>query len=158
MKSIHLRKLQPRDLAHFAKWWRDDYLRSVTSGDHTKLSDKEVATYFKDMLDNTQDFHFMIEHDGKTIGHVSLNQRPNNWYETQIIIGKGQYRGHGYGPAAIDQLIFFAQEHNIKQMYLEVRPDNLPAISAYQKCGFKKVKTIERPNKPNLKIVIRMEL
>lgn len=158
MESINLRKLKLSDISFFAKWWRDDYLRTVTSGDSKPISNDEVKEYFDAMLKSEDDYHFMVELDNTVIGHISLNKRGDGWYETQIVIGNEQYRDHGYGTAAIQQLIKFAKEHQLNKVYLEVRPDNKPAIATYKKCGFRPIETIERPEEPYLKTVLRMEL
>ncbi len=155
--NIILRKLQSNDTIYFAKWWRNYEMIKLTSGNFDELSDIEVNKYFQNMLKSTKDYNWMIESDGITIGHISLNKRPKNWYETQIVIGEKEYWSKGIGGIAINQSIQKAKEENITKIYLEVRPENLRAIRAYEKIGFKIIKHIKYPNNPNLPETIRME-
>lgn len=100
----------------------------------------------------------MIVVDRKTIGHISLAKRGNNWYETQIVIGEKQYWGKGYGHRSIKLLIKKSRLLGISKIYLEVRPTNLRAISAYGYCSFQKIKTVLYPKNKHLPETLRMEL
>lgn len=157
MAHIILRSIRLTDKPSFARWWRDDDLLALTSGDPNKISDTEVDRYFSAMLNAKNDYHFIIECGGTTIGHISLNQQRSDWYETQIVIGEKEYWDKGYGTIAITKLLEFAEQKQINKIYLEVRPDNQRAIAAYKKCGFKEIKTIHRAKEPYLKDVTRME-
>jgi len=158
MDELLLRKLNFSDKKYFAEWWRDEELLRLTSGILDKISDDEVEEYFSAILNSTDDYHFMIDVGDKTVGHLSLSKRENDWYETQIIIGNKEYRGMGYGSEAINQLIEKAQDLSISRIYLEVRPDNLRAIKAYEKCGFQKKGIIHYPENKNQPETMRMEL
>lgn len=130
----------------------------LTSGDFKPISDTEVKEYFEKMINSKEDNHWIIECDKETIGHISLNKRKNNWFETQIIIGEKEFWNKGFGSMAILEMIKKAKKLNINHIYLEVRPDNLRAISAYKKAGFKEKRTIKYPENPNLPETLRMEI
>jgi len=87
---IRLRALKPSDLTYFQTWWRDKELIALTSGDFSKLSDRQVQAYFNEEIDSKT-----------VIGHASLSQREDRWYETQIVLGDKSARGKGYGPVAL---------------------------------------------------------
>lgn len=156
-KQASLRKLGSSDLSLFAKWWRDKELLKLTSGQLKKISDEEVEKYFSEMLQNKADRHFIIELDKKAIGHIALCKRKNDWYETQIVIGEKQYWGNGYGTQAIQSLITQAKKLYIDKIYLEVRPNNIRAIKAYEKSGFTKKNLIKYPQNKFLPKTLRME-
>lgn len=158
MSTISLRKIKVSDKSYFAKWWRDKDLLKLTSGILKPILDNEVEKYFKEILQNKNDYHFLIDLDGKIIGHTSLIKRKDNWHETQIVIGEKEYQDKGYGTKAIQLLINKAKKLNISKIYLEVRPDNLRAIRAYEKCGFRKIKIVKFPKNKNLPETLRMEL
>lgn len=158
MHRITLRKIRPSDRKYFAKWWRDEDLLKLTSGNLRKILDKEVDKYFLAMINNQVDYHFMIILNKKVIGHISLVKRKNNWHETQIIIGEKKYWGEGYGTEAIKQLIKKAKLKRIAKIYLEVRSDNLRAIRAYKKCGFIEKKIIKYPKNKFLPKTLKMEI
>jgi len=158
MEKLSLRKLKITDQKYFAKWWNDRDLRKLTSGRLGLISDKKVGKYFSAIFRNKKDYHFMITLNQKTIGHISLNMRKDNWHETQIIIGEKKYWGKGYGTEAIKQLIEKAKSKGISKIYLEVRPNNLRAIRAYEKCGFQKAEFKRYPKNKYLSLTLRMEL
>ena len=98
----------------------------------------------------------MIMASSNIIGHISLSKRKDQWLETQIVIGEKDYWNQGYSSRAIKNLI--SKIDRLTKIYLEVRPDNLRAIKAYEKSGFKKVKLIKYPNNKYLPETLRMEL
>ncbi len=110
------------------------------------------------LIKSHTDYHFLINLGKKVIGHIALAKRRNNWYETQIIIGEKKYWGRGYGSEAIKILIQKAKQFKIYKIYLEVRPTNIRAIRAYERCGFQKVKTVLYPKNKHLSKTLRMEL
>lgn len=136
--KIILKKLKHTDKKYFAKWWRDRELLKLTSGILKRISDQEVDKYFLAILDSKTDHHFMIVMNEKTIGHISLVKSRNNWYETQIVIGNKKYLNKGIGTKAVQLLIKKAHRLGISKIYLEVRPTNIRAVKAYEKCGFEK--------------------
>lgn len=156
--AVLLRKLKLSDRKHFAKWWNDKDLRKLTSGRLGPISDKKIDKYFSAIINNKNDYHFMIILDRKAIGHINLSKRKNNWYETQIIIGEKEYWGRGYGTKAIKLLFNKAKRLGISKIYLEVRPENLRAIRAYEKCGFRKIRLIKHLKNRYQLETLRMEL
>lgn len=158
MSLISLRKLKPSDIKYFSQWWRDKDLLRLTSGRLRCISDKEVEKYFLKMIKSKTDYHFIITLNKRAIGHISLVKRRNNWYETQIIIGEKKYWGKGYGSKAIKQLIKKAKIKEINKIFLEVRPNNIRAIRAYEKCGFIKAGFKKYPKNKYLPETLKMIL
>jgi RimJ/RimL family protein N-acetyltransferase len=157
MKKLSLRKLKITDQRYFKKWWNDMDLRKFTSGRPGLISDKKIDKYFS-MMKDKNDYHFMILLNQKVIGHVALMKKKNKWYETIIIIGEKECWNKGYGTEAIKQLIKKAKSKNISKIYLEVRPNNLRAIRAYEKCGFERKGLKKYPKNKYLPLTLRMEL
>lgn len=158
MQKLYLRKIQKADIRYFAKRWRDKELLRLTSGIFDPILDDEVEKYFLTMRKSLKDFHYVILIGGRVVEHISLMKRKTNKYETQIVIGEKEYRGKGYGTKAIRRLIAIAKRRRIFNIYLEVRPTNLHAISAYENAGFSKLKTKKYPDNTYLKEVLQMEL
>ena len=50
-----------------------------------------------------------------------------------------------------------ARKDGMRMIFLEVRPDNLRAIRAYEKCGFEHVRLVEHMDNPDLPVTMRME-
>ncbi len=153
-----MRKIKLSDKKYFAKWWRDKDLLKLTSGRLRRISDKKVDKYFLQMIKSKNDYHFLINLNKKSIGHISLMKRKNNWHETQIIIGEKKYWCKGYGTKAIHLLIKKAKQIDIPKIYLEVRPNNARAIKAYEKCGFQKSGIKKYPENKYLPETLRMVL
>ena len=86
-----LRNLIKNDSQYFAKWWRDKELINLTSGDHTFLSDKEIQEQTQEMINDPNSYHWMIETDDKTVGHINLNKISEGKAEMQIVIGEKDY-------------------------------------------------------------------
>lgn len=155
--ALILRKLQPDDKRYFASWWRDLVLIALTSGVHTKITDRQVDAGFSAMLLEVEDRHYIIELNGRVIGHIALIGRDGGWHETQIVIGERGNWGRGYGTKSIRLLLDLARQDGVRKIFLEVRPDNLRAIRAYEKCGFRAVGLCEYPENRNLPLTLRME-
>ncbi|MDU8885102.1 GNAT family N-acetyltransferase [Yeosuana sp. MJ-SS3] len=49
-----------------------------------------------------------------------------------------KHRGNGYNKLIVDALLKWCKEREVFEIRLDVYDDNLPAIKAYQKSGFKK--------------------
>ncbi|MFH1393242.1 MAG: GNAT family N-acetyltransferase [Patescibacteria group bacterium] len=158
MKKISLREIKLSDKRFFAKWWRSKELLKLTSGILKRISDKEVEKYFSAIFHRRENYHFIIELDRNAVGHISLVKRKNGWYETQIIIGEKKYWNKNYGTKAIQLLIKKAKKFNFSKIYLEVRPDNVRAITVYEKCGFEKSKIKKYPKNKYLPEVLIMRL
>jgi len=158
MATIYLRKLNVSDIRYFLKWWRDKDLLRLTSGRLRRISDGKVRKYFLKMINSKADYHFIITLDKKSVGHISLIKKGNNRYETQIIIGEKKYWNKSYGTKAIKMLINKAKKMKIFKIYLEVRPNNIRAIKAYENCGFVRTKNKRYPRNKYLPETVRMEL
>ena len=156
--DIKLRKIKISDKKYFAKWWRDKDLLKLTSGILKRITDKEVSEYFLKILASKSDFHYIILAGRKVIGHIALEKRKSGWYETQIVIGEKNYQSKGYGTKAIKLLINKAKKTNIEKIYLEVRSNNVRAIKAYEKCGFRKAGIKKYPKNKYLPQTLKMAL
>jgi RimJ/RimL family protein N-acetyltransferase len=157
MPEIELTQVKLADKKYFSIWWRDMDLIKLTSGVLEPASDIEIEEYFQEILQSKTDYHFMIGLNNKTIGHINLSKRQNDWYETQIVIGNKDYIGKGYGPKAIEILMGKATKLGINKIFLEVRPTNTRAIKAYLKSGFVNAGTIHYPENVFQPIALRME-
>jgi diamine N-acetyltransferase len=54
----------------------------------------------------------------------------------RFLIGNEQALGRGYGFLTLQLILRIAAASGIKEVYLEVKPDNVRAIAIYQKAGF----------------------
>lgn len=158
MINVSLRGIKLSDKQYFAEWWRDPALLKLTSGMLELISGKEVDEYFEAIYKTKNSFEFMIDLNKRTIGHLSLVKRKNDWYETQIIIGDKKFCGKGYGTKAMLLLTQKAKRSGIHKIFLEVRPTNNRAIKAYENSGFVRKQIKKYPKNKCLPETLRMEV
>ncbi len=109
------------------------------------------------MMTSSRDHHYMIVVNSRTIGHIALTHRDTDSFEIHIIIGNKNYWGKGLGTRAIKKALNIAfKKLTYNQAYLEVRPDNLRAIKAYEKCGFIRGRLKQYPNNKYQPVVLVM--
>jgi len=118
-----------------------------------------LAGYFFDMLKNAGDYHYIIQIGVKSIGHIAIIHRNAKTFEIQIIIGEKTYWGKGFGSEAIKPAVKTAfEKHGYKKACLEVRPDNIRAIRAYESCGFARKGLKKYPNNKHQSVTLKMIL
>lgn len=80
---------------------------------------------------------FVARLDGQIVGYLSL-LTPRNTCNARIysVAVAAQARGHGVGQLLVDQAIAYARTQHRRQVTLEVRTDNTPALALYSRKGF----------------------
>jgi RimJ/RimL family protein N-acetyltransferase len=140
MSNLNLRKLEAKDFPLFYAWWNDEELRKLTSDKYEPIADQEVDEILAKHLSNGNYFDYIVELDGKPIGHILIEKTGDRRATFYIALGEKEVWGQGYGTEAIEKSI-----HDYLLLYpettfeLEVNQDNPRAIGAYLKAGFKKV-------------------
>lgn len=84
-------------------------------------------------------WHFFVaRNESCVIGYASFTIIVD---ECQIVnvATDPSHRKIGVGKALLERLISYAKEKGCKKVFLEVRKSNIPAISLYEKYGFKAV-------------------
>ena len=103
--SIKLRKIKKTDLPLFLKWWKDQDLITLTSGNFDE-PDEKLSGYFFKMIESKKDHHYIIQYDEKVIGHLALFHKNSNAFEITIVIGEKEYLNQGIGTKAIKKALF----------------------------------------------------
>ena len=156
IKKVKLRKIVKEDWKYFKKWWRDDYLISLTSGDFSKHDNNKLYGWFLNILKNNNSKNFIIENeDSIVIGHAGLEIK-KSVAEYNIVIGNKKFIGKKYGELIHKKILSKVFKiYNIEKVFLKVRPENLRAIKSYEKVGFKKIckRKYKNPNSPELVIM-----
>ncbi|OIP76454.1 MAG: hypothetical protein AUK09_01915 [Parcubacteria group bacterium CG2_30_36_38] len=158
IKNIKLRKINKPDMLYFLRWWKDKKLVKLTSGVYEK-SDVVLKRYFLSLLQQKKNCHYMILLNKEIIGNVSLAQKSPRIFEMYIVIGEKKYWGKGLGTLVIKKILKIAfGKLNCRKVYLEVQSENLRAINAYKKCGFKKVGRRRCIRGKKFFVLIKMEI
>jgi RimJ/RimL family protein N-acetyltransferase len=155
---IKLRKIKKSDIPLFLKWWKDRDLIALTSGNFDKLDEKLPGYFFK-MFESKKDHHYIIQYEKKAIGHLALIHKKSDTFEITIVIGEKEFWNKGIGKKAIKKALLLGfSKLGYSKSYLEVRPENIRAIKAYESCGFVKKGLKKYPENKYQPVTLKMVL
>ena len=80
----------------------------------------------------------VLENDGQIIGYASLRFVGREGDINTIAIAKSAQR-QGFGQQLLDWLLAKAVELKVRELFLDVRADNEPAIEMYRANGFDRI-------------------
>lgn len=90
--------------------------------------------------------HFLAKTNGKIIGNCGINGSDRKKIKHNVNLGISilkEYWDKGLGTILLEHVVNYARiTGKIKNIYLEVREDNLYAIKLYEKIGFKRIAMI----------------
>ena len=134
LKEIH---------AHMSWKWRND--KEIWTYTGTKPSKvitlEDELNWIRVVLKRHNEKRFAIIADGVYIGNTQLTDITNESAQLHIFIGDKNYWGKNIATSAVSLLLYEAKKLNLKTVYLLVNKNNIPAIKAYKKNGFKITKT-----------------
>ncbi|NVM28551.1 MAG: GNAT family N-acetyltransferase [Candidatus Helarchaeota archaeon] len=132
-----------------ALWWemQSDHFKYdlLFYGTKPEQLSKELAElYFKTMLKNKNHIVIVLDHENKAVGfiHCAITNRPpvlkeeNSADLVEVIITQ-QFRGKGLFQRLCESLKSQLISRNIRLCTLNVEKENIQAVKAYEKCGFK---------------------
>ena len=154
MADITFRPLEPGDLPLIFRWLRDPEV-SRWYWDVTELSDEDLAAKWEPRTqeDELVDRFIMLV-GGMAIGEIQTNRGadfPVHQAEigipqaagVDLFIGEKDYRHRGFGAdilkAFISGVVF--EDRQIQTCTIDPEPANTIAIRAYEKAGFRHVRT-----------------
>jgi len=156
--TIKFRKIKKSDLPLFLKWWKDYDLIALTSGNFDE-PDEKLPGYFFKMIESKKNHHYIIQYEEKAIGHIALIHKNSNTFEITIVIGEKEYWNKGIGTKAIKKAILLGfGKFGYSKTFLEVRPENIRAIKAYESCGFVKKGVKKYPENKYQPVTLKMVL
>jgi ribosomal-protein-alanine N-acetyltransferase len=131
----------------------DEYLSWFDDGDTKKYINYKISQCAKDDLkdfvrekDLRNDVLFLGIFDKFTMQHIgNIKYEPINFEEANatmgILLGASDWRGKGVGPESIKGSALWMKENwGITKFFLGVDCENVAAVKAYNKIGFKKIK------------------
>lgn len=139
---IRLRLLEEGDLAMTLAWRNQDHLRRwfLFTG---VITSEQHAAWFAAYQDRDDDFMFVIEETQslrRPVGQVALyhlDRVAGRAEFGRLLIGDAAAAGRGLAREATALLVGDALgAWGLREIYLEVKNDNAPAIAIYEKCGF----------------------
>lgn len=146
MKRVSLRSPENSDFEFLASLRRDSALQALLLNVVTSTDDDAVAEWLARRATDP-DGSFMVIADDRTgapIGFIQItNIHHRNRYGFVGIALAQSARGQGLGRLAMENLAAVAKEkHRLDKILLEVRADNLAALSLYQSMNFRTVGTL----------------
>lgn len=120
-------------------------IREMTHDDLSMVSDIERRSYefpwshgvFRDCL--LAGYHtIVLQRDDTVAGYGVLSIAAGEAHILNICVDP-THRSRGYGEQLLDEMLFRARSSQVRQIFLEVRPSNEPAIALYRKKGFHQV-------------------
>lgn len=122
------------------------YIREANINDLNDLFELQklfIAQYTIEMLkgeiiDNPITKIFVYEIDNKIVGFIDVMISLDNIHICQLGVNK-DYQNKKIASNILEYILKIANENNIVNITLEVRENNIKAISLYQKYGFKKI-------------------
>lgn len=95
---------------------------------------RDALTY--ELEENPRAFYIVADLDGQVVGYAGLWWIEDEGHITNVAVKPG-YRNRRIGEGIISVMIDFTSKEGIKHHTLEVRRSNDPAISLYEKFGFR---------------------
>ena len=141
LPEVNLRALEPEDLEMLYQLENDESIwdagiTNVPYSRHILLQYITESSY--DIYVDRQ-VRFVVENsEGKTVGLVDLhNFNPSHQRAEVGIVIKEEFRGNGFGEAALSQLIGYVRRHlHLHQLYAVVSKDNEISLRLFDRLGF----------------------
>ena len=84
----------------------------------------------------------VLDHGNEVAGYSILSVAAGEAHILNLCVDK-EFRKLGYGDRLLENILDRANGAGVKQVFLEVRPSNIEALSLYRKKGFRQI--AERP-------------
>ncbi|MEI4770868.1 GNAT family N-acetyltransferase [Psychrobacillus sp. FJAT-51614] len=152
--DVVIRKMKHSDFGLMVKWLNDPLVLEFY--EETPFNSDKVSKKYGPRVDGN---HYVtpciVEYKKVSIGYIqfyaiqeselkkygySVGQ---NVYGIDQFIGETQLWGKGIGTSMISMMLnYLSIKKSSSSVILEVKSNNLRAISSYKKCGFKKIKEL----------------
>lgn len=140
--EVELRRHERRNYPLYARWYGDEEIWHLTSWSAAPMQPAAVERLFRSRESSGVDDSFAIHAAGAdeplgVIGLMNVSEA-NLSADLSVIVGEREDRERGLGTEAIRVLLRYAfGELGLNRVGLSVFEFNEPAISAYEKLGFK---------------------
>jgi RimJ/RimL family protein N-acetyltransferase len=155
--NVSLRKITLQDTSNIVKWRNSDEVRKnlFTQDD---LTAEMHINWFHSKVETGLCAQYIIEVDDelvtKGIGTTFIKgiDRLSQEGEFGVFIGDGSFRGKHLATAVTKEMVRIGfYELGLKRLWLSVFEDNIPAIKAYEKAGFKTInRSVEKVRGKNI--------
>lgn len=141
-KGLVLRPIERKDIETI-RLWRNIESTKKTFIDTRLISREMQVRWYENYQGNVADRMFMIELEQRAVGIIALYHIDEVTKQAEmgrLLIGDLSARGKSVGIKATKLLCEYGfNKLGLEKIKLEVFEDNFPALSVYEKIGFKKV-------------------
>jgi len=138
----------------YHEWLKNKDIKWKLGEENMKYTLKEIKKMHDEWKKDFKNMTFCIinKETQEPIGDINLFESEEFNNNAEISIMLGNHSGKGFGTEASQLLINFAfKKLKLKEIYLSVYKDNLPAIGLYKKLGFKEYgKTKDEDNREEI--------
>lgn len=121
--------------------WRVDYVIETLGGEDTpetrEEAREETRKGLKEWIDAGQ--CWVLEKEGIPVSFTAFNAAVQEAVQIGGLWTPPQYRGHGYGRAAVAASLLDAKKEKVEKAILFTGDSNIPAQKAYESLGFQQV-------------------
>ena len=136
-EHITLREISKEDSEKVVRW-RNAENRNGVFFSHLTLTPESQHKWFNSYENNPSDYTFIIEHDGKPVGMVSLYNLEEKKAEFgRLLIGEKEFRRRGLARQATRMLLEYGFKNlDLEEVFARVFEDNKSAVNLYLSMGF----------------------
>jgi RimJ/RimL family protein N-acetyltransferase len=123
----------------YLKWISNEDLKRKLGEEGTKYTWQEIKEMHDEWRNDFKNMTFCIlnKQTKEPVGDINLFDSEEFKDLPEISIMIGEHSGKGFGTEASQLLLNFSfKELKLKEVYLSVYKDNLPAVGLYKKLGF----------------------
>ncbi|MEK7571879.1 MAG: GNAT family N-acetyltransferase [Patescibacteria group bacterium] len=162
-ENISFRRVQMEDLPLLHRWLNEPHVHAWYDKDEEQTFDHVSKEYLPKITGEEPTKGYIVLYDTYPVAYIQ-SYRAGDWPEFSHITGYGasdagvdlfvgdpKLMGKGFGTMMIKkflQEIIFV-DPGIKKCFIDPEPNNKRAIRAYEKAGFRYVKTVQMPDEPD---------
>lgn len=169
--EIAFRPIAESDVPLLHRWLNSPGDVFTWYAQHKPTTLAEIAAEYQPLVDGTEATRgFVIEIDGAAIGYIqayNLHDWPTYWGHVgmpeaagvDIYIGEGSHQHQGLGSTIIRRFLreVVFVDPTITACVIDPDPANAIAIRAYEKVGFRYLRTIGPPQHSEISYLMRLE-
>lgn len=138
--------LHPGDLGQVAALHGRIYAEEHGFGIGFEAYVMESLLEFYKQYNTNRDRVWVVESDGKMVGFLLLMHREDDQAQLRYFILEKKYRGLGLGKKLMNEWMGFYNEKGYRGAYLYTTSGLDPAVSLYERFGFKKISQVKSRN------------
>ena len=142
MTSYTFRSVEPDDLPLLAEWLRHPHVAEWWDDPDASLAE------IREAMESVETEPLIVELDGRPIAYIQsydphledghpYQDQPFGTLGMDISIGPPELVGKGHGSTIVRQFTDMLFEEGAPRVVIDPHPDNLRAIRAYEKAGFR---------------------